>query len=198
MQPVNICFLSSSKTLKGSESSNNFWSLLLFFHLLSLEMVTHNFHYFSPPLSSAQVPTLCLLTATLMLTLLSRKPGVHISMCKRKDCLFQLKSFCCVFLFFLIYLSKSDNSTDVLSFPSISIGLKTQLPSSNQYIFNCMLRSGSRPGQQNKHIREGEQNHAHIQKVPQQGFGMGFGLPFYAWASHGRSNGGDAPHQARE
>lgn len=31
MQPVNICSLSSSKTLKGSESSNNFWSLLLFF-----------------------------------------------------------------------------------------------------------------------------------------------------------------------
>lgn len=48
---------------------------------------------------------------------------------------------------------------------------------------------GQAPGQQNKHIREGEQNHAHIQKVPQQPFGMSFGLPFYAWTSHGRSTG---------
>lgn len=144
---MNICSLSSSRTLKGSESSNNFWSLLLFFRLLSLEMVTYNFHYFSPLPSSAQEPTLCSLTVTLMFTLPSGKPGVHISMWKRKDCLFQPKNFCCVFLFFLIYLSSSDNSTNALSSPSISIRFKKQLPSSNLYIFSCVLRLGTRPAE---------------------------------------------------
>lgn len=51
----------------------------------------------------------------------------------------------CFAVFSPIYLSSSDNSANALNFPSISIGFKKQLLSSNLHIFKRVLESGTRP-----------------------------------------------------